>query len=123
MCAWPSAFAGTTRGLHRRPKHPWREFGAAEIKTLALGRLSRSGLQHQIENALAALLHRLLAVEDGAAIDVHVVFHALEHRRVGRKLDRGRGLAAEHAAAAGGEANEVGAAGHLPGCRDWVVTR
>jgi len=33
----------------------------------------------------------------------HVVFHALEHRRVGRKLDRGRGLAAEHAAAAGGK--------------------
>ena len=35
-------------------------------------------LQHQVENPLAALLHGLLAVEDGAAIDVHVVFHALD---------------------------------------------
>src|SRR5258705_13844603 len=49
---------------HRRAKHPGREFGAAEIKALALGRLSRSRLQHQLENALAALLHRFLAVED-----------------------------------------------------------
>src|SRR4030088_2513796 len=108
---------------HRRAKHPWREFGASEIKTLAFGRLSRSRLQHQVENALAALLHRFLAVEDGAAIDVHVVFHALEHRRIGRKLDRGRGLAAEYAAAAGGEANEIGAARHLPGRGDRVVAR
>ena len=86
--------------LHRR----------AEIKALALGRLSGGGLQHQVENALAALLHRFLAVEDGAAIDVHVVFHALEHRRVGRKLDRGCRLAAEYAAAPGGEAHQVVAA-------------
>src|SRR5882672_11722602 len=101
--------------LHRGPKHPRRKLGAAEIKTLALGRLARCGLQHQLKDALAALLHGLLAVEDGAAIDVHVVFHPGVHRRVGRKLDRRRGLAAEHAAAAGGEANEVGAARHLPG--------
>src|ERR1700732_5071457 len=36
------------RPLHRRAKHPWREFGAAEIKALALGRLTRGGLEHQI---------------------------------------------------------------------------
>ena len=33
--------------LHRRAKHPGREFGAAEIKTLALGWRSRSGPQHR----------------------------------------------------------------------------
>src|ERR1700694_4756788 len=98
---------GTTQKLHRRSKHPWREFGGAEVEAVALGRLSRRRLQHQVENTLAALLHRFLAVEDGAAIDVHVVFHAFIHGRVGRKLDRGRGLAAEHAAAAGGEADEI----------------
>src|SRR3954465_14044540 len=107
--------------LHGSPEHPWREFGTAEVKALALGRLSRGGLQHEIENALAALLHRLLAVEDGAAIDVHVLFHPLEHRRVGGELDRWRGLAAEHAASASGEADEIGAAGDLPGRRDRVV--
>src|SRR5581483_3681076 len=84
---------------HRGAEHPGRELRAAEVKTLALGRLARRGLEHEIEDALAALLHALLAIEDGAAIDVHVVFHALVHGRVGRKLDRGRGLAAEHAAA------------------------
>src|SRR3981081_769844 len=41
--------------LHRRAKHPWRKLGAAEIKTLALGRRAGGGLQHQIEDALAAL--------------------------------------------------------------------
>ena len=37
----------------------------------------------------------LFAVEDGAAVDVHVFFHALVHRRVGGELHRRRGLAAE----------------------------
>src|SRR6185437_11145701 len=55
---------------HRCAEHPGREFSAAKIKTLALGRLSRGGPEHQLENALAALLHGLFAVEDGAAIDV-----------------------------------------------------
>ena len=45
----------------------------------------------------------------------------LIHRRVGRKLDRRRRLAAEHAAAPGGEADEVGAARDLPGGRHRVV--
>src|SRR5450631_3367373 len=103
---------------HRRAEYPWREFGAAEIKALALGRLARGGLEDQVENALAARLHRFLAVEDGAAIDVHVLFHAPIHRRIGRKFDGWRGLAAEHAAAPRGEADEVGAAGDLSGGRD-----
>src|SRR5580698_3793742 len=119
----PSAFAdgdigeyGTTSGAnsHRRAEYPGRELRAAEVKTFTFGRLARGGLQHEIEDALAALLHGFLAVEDGAAIDVHVVFHPLVHRGVGRELDRGRGLAAEHAAAASGKADHVGAARDLP---------
>src|SRR6186713_2536881 len=101
---------------HRRAEHPGRELGTAEIKTLALGRLARGRLQDQLEDALATVLDALLAFEDGAAIDIHVLFHALVHGRVGRELDRRRGLAAEHAAAAGGEADEVGAASDLAGC-------
>src|SRR3954469_23894260 len=101
--------------LHRRAKHPGCELGAAEIEAFAFGRLAGRGLQDEIEDALTALLDAFLAFEDGAAIDVHVVFHALVHGGVGRKLDRGRRLAAEHAAAARGEADEIGAARHLPG--------
>jgi hypothetical protein len=48
-------------GSHRRPKHPGREFGAAEIEAFALGRLARGGLEHQVEDALAALLHGFFA--------------------------------------------------------------
>src|SRR5271154_6423762 len=121
---WPKPLSqqiNAANGLHRRAEHPGREFGAAKVKTLALGGLAGGGLEHQVENPLAALLHRFLTVEDGAAIDVHVVFHALVHRRVGRKLDRWRGLAAEYAAAPRREADEIGAACHLPRCRDRVV--
>jgi hypothetical protein len=114
---------GQSSSAHRSPKHPRRELRTAEIKRLALGRLARGHLQHQIEDARSALLHGLVAIKNGAAIDVRVVFHAPIHRRVGREFDRGRGLAVEHAAAAGGEADQVGAAGHLPGCRHRVVAR
>jgi len=104
-----------------RAEHPGRKLGAAKVKALALGRLARGRLQDEIEDALAALLDALLAFEDGAAIDVHVLFHALVHGRVGGELDRGRGLAAEHAAAAGGEADEIGAARDLARCGDRIV--
>src|SRR3954469_18683535 len=88
-------FIYSAQALHRRPKDPRRELGAAKVKTFALGRLAGRGFQHQIEDALAAFLHALFAVEDGAAIDVHVVFHALVHGRVGGELDGGCWLAAE----------------------------
>src|SRR5690348_10624982 len=44
---------------HRGAQHPWCELGAAEVEALALRRLAGGGLQDQIEDALAALLHRL----------------------------------------------------------------
>src|SRR5664279_1978037 len=49
--------AAPGESLHRCPKHPGREFGAAEVKTLALGGLAGSGLEHEIEDALATGLH------------------------------------------------------------------
>ena len=52
--------------------------------------------------SLALVLDRH-AVEDVAAIDVHVLDHALVHRRVGGELDRRHRLAAIGRAAAGGE--------------------
>jgi hypothetical protein len=90
---------------------------------LALGGRARGRAQHQVEDALAALLHGFLAVEDGAAVHVHVLLHAVIHGGVGRELDRWRRLAAEHAAAAGGEAHQIGPARHLPGGGHRVVAR
>jgi hypothetical protein len=52
---------------------------------------------------------RLLAVEDGAAIDVHVVFHAPVRRRVRRKLDRGGGLADRGGVGGGSSQGHTGA--------------
>ena len=66
-------------------------------------------------------MNGFFAFKDGAAVDVHVVFHAVEHGCVGGELDRWRGFAAEDAAAAGGETHEVGATGHLAGGGDRVV--
>ena len=90
--------------LHRRPQHPRRELGRAEIERLAFGPLARGDAQHQLKRAFAALLDRLVAIQHGAAIDVHVILDMSIHRRIGRQLDRGRRLAAEHRTAAEQEA-------------------
>ena len=58
----------------------------------------------------AALLFDGDAVEDVAAVDVHVVLHAAVGVVVGGELDRGRRLEAEGRAAAGGEGDDVAAA-------------
>src|SRR5262249_38932281 len=70
--------------------------------------------QDLLENLPAHDVHRR-AFEDNAGVDVHVVDHVLVHGRVGGDLDAGSGLAAEDAAAAGGEDQHVGAAGDDPG--------
>ena len=107
---------------HRRAEHPRREFRRAEVERFAFGRLAGGHAQDEVEDPLAALLNGLVAVEDRAAIDVHVVLDMAEHRGVGRQLDRRRGLAAEHRASSGGETNQVGAARHLTGRGDRIVT-
>jgi hypothetical protein len=65
----------TCQASHRRAQHPWRELRGAEVELLALRSLARRHAQHQLEDALAALLHALIAVEDRAAVHVHVVCH------------------------------------------------
>src|SRR5438045_8369806 len=73
---------------------------------LALARLTRGCRQDETKNLLARLVDGHPAVEDRAAIDVHVVFHALVKRRIRRELERRRGLAAVDGAASRGEADE-----------------
>src|SRR5262249_42159948 len=51
------------------------------------------------------------AFENNAGVDVHVVDHVLEHRGVDGDFDAGGGFATEDAAAAGGEDQDIGAAG------------
>src|SRR5258708_13920472 len=109
--------------LHHRADLPGLELVLAEAELLALGLLAASHVQDQLEDALAAFGHALRAVDDGAAIDVHVVGHALVERRVGRELDRGRRLAAEDRAAAGGEADHVRAGSDLARRRYRIVAR
>src|SRR6187551_684998 len=92
------------RQSHRRADLPGLELVVADPQRFGLGLLSRGCLHNQFKNLAAALLDRLLAVDDRAAIDVHVVGHPAIESCVGGELERRRRLAAEHRAAAGGEA-------------------
>src|SRR5581483_822534 len=96
------------------------EFGIAIAELFGLAALTGGDLQNVLEN-LPALVLDGDAVQHIAAIDVHVAGHALIDRRVGGKLDRGRGLAAIGRAAASGEAEDIGAARDLAGGRDGVI--
>jgi hypothetical protein len=78
-------YSAGERLLHGGAEHPGRELGGAEVELLALGLLARGSAQDQVEDPLAALLHRLLAIGDGAAVDVHVLLHAAKHRAVGSR--------------------------------------
>src|SRR5579883_3491290 len=98
------------RPLHHGAELPGRELVVAVAERLALALAARGGGEDELEDALAAGLDRFLAVDDGAAIQIHVVGHALEERGIGGELERGGGLAAIGRAAAGGEADEIGAA-------------
>ena len=113
----PPVLGGGSDGSSDRPGC---ELGRAEIKQLTLRALARCHTQDVLEDPFTRLLHRLGPIEDRAAVDVHVLFHALEQGRVGRDLDRGCRLAAEHAAAVSGEAHEVRTARHLPSRGNWI---
>src|SRR6185503_7691898 len=92
--------------LHHRAELPGRELVVAEAERLALRLLARGRLEDQLEDARADLGDALLAVDDGAAVDVHVVGHVAVEGGVGRQLQRRRRLAAEDRAAARGEADD-----------------
>lgn len=95
----------------------------AEPEQLALAAFARRDAQHLREDAFTHLRHRRRAVEDFAAVQVHVFGQPVVHRRVGRQFDRRDGLGTEHRAAPRREQNHVGAAGDLPGGRAGVESR
>src|SRR2546421_505614 len=99
-----------TLSSHCGAKRPRRELVVAVAELLALGLRARRGFEDQPEKALACLGNRLGAVDDRAAVEVHVVFLVREERRIGGELERWRRLAAVGRAASGGEADHVGAA-------------
>src|ERR1044071_793040 len=100
---------------------PGGELILAVAQLLALAALAGGGGKDQLEDLLAHFLDTGLAIEDLAAIDVHVLGHAVVHGRVGGKFQAWRWLAAEAGAASGGEADHVGAAGDLARHRDRIV--
>src|SRR5687767_6068759 len=68
--------------LHHRADLPGHEFILSIAVLLALGLFTRGSGQHQLEDAPAHLLDRNLAVDDFAAVDVHVLFLSFPERRV-----------------------------------------
>src|SRR6185437_16159434 len=107
---------------HGRPDLPGIEFRVAVAEKLGLGLFARSDRENLVEDLLALLGDRD-AVDHVAAIDVHVLDHPAVGLVVGGELDRGRRLAAISRAAAGGETEDVGAAGDLARRRHRVVAR
>src|SRR6185312_4738743 len=107
---------------HGRPNLPGIEFRVAVAEKLGLGLFARSDRENLVEDLLALLGDRD-AVDHVAAIDVHVLDHPAVGLVVGGELDRGRRLAAVSRAAAGGEAENVGAPGDLAGRRHRIVAR
>src|SRR5262249_43304248 len=76
--------------LHHRAERPRRELGLAEAEGLALRLLAGGHAQDEVVDPPAGSRHRLLAVRDAAAVDVHVVGHAPVEGGVRGDLDRAR---------------------------------
>ncbi len=85
--------------------------------------MARCRAQDEVKYAPAVILNRLFAVDDGSAIDIHVVSHASIEGAIRRKLERRRRLAAEDAAAAGRKHTDVAAASDQAGHAHWIVPR
>src|SRR5438874_13635927 len=68
-CAWNTF---VIRRSHHRADLPRHEFVLAVAVLFALARLARCGREHKAEDALAHFLDAGPAVDDLAAIDVHV---------------------------------------------------
>src|SRR5690606_14271280 len=102
---------------------PWHKFALPIAVDLAFAAPARGGVEHQAEDALAHGLHAAEAVDHFAAVDVDVVGLALPQLGVGRQLQRRRGRTAIGGTAARGEADEIGAARHLPRGRYGVIPR
>ena len=106
--------------LQRCALEPGLEFFFAEAVDLAAGEFAGGHGEDFVEDSLAGLFDGLFAVDDGAAVDVHVVGHAVVDGGVGGDFEGWGGFAAEDGAAAGGEADDVGSAGYLAGGGDGI---
>src|ERR1041384_1389225 len=73
--SWSTRRCDGRSRLHHRADLPGYELGVAITEIFRLGARARRGRQNFPENLLALLLHGD-AVEDVAAVDVHVVDHA-----------------------------------------------
>src|SRR5687768_6613454 len=109
--------------LHGRTDLPGHELVVAEAEELALGALPRGHGEHLAKDLLALRFDGRVAVDDVAAIDVHVLFHRGVKARIGGELYGRRGLRPEGGAAAGGEADQLRASGDLAGGGRRVVAR
>src|SRR5690606_13799339 len=85
--------------------------------------LTGSHRQYPLENLLPLALHVAVAADDIAAIDIHILTHAIEQALVTGELQAGHRLEAEGGAPAGSKADDIGAGGHLAGHRYRVVAR
>src|SRR5437764_1838731 len=109
--------------LKCRAQNPRRELFVADSGQLAAGRFPAGDGDDFFEDTEADLLDSFGAVENGAGIDVHVILHPIEERRVRGDLDARRGFAAVNTAAAGGEDADVAAAADEAGHADRIVSR
>src|SRR4051812_35570739 len=100
---------------------PGRKFIRAVVELLALRLPAGGGFQHQPEDAFTHFLYRRSAVENLAAVHVHVIAHPAVHVAVRGKLERRHRLAAKTGTAPGRKADEIGSARNLPGGRNRIV--
>ncbi len=107
-------------GLEGCALEPGLEFFFAEAVDFAAGEFAGGHRQECFEDSCSCLFYVLFPVDDGAAVDVHVVGHAVVEGGVGGDFEGWGGFAAEDGAAAGGEADDVGSAGDLAGGRDGI---
>ena len=63
--------------LQRCTLEPGLELFFAEAENFAAGLFTGCGSEDVVEDSLAGLFDCLFAVDDGAAVDVHVVGHAV----------------------------------------------
>src|SRR5690349_14970405 len=104
-------------GSHHRADLPGHEFVVAIAEGFRLRLLAGRNRNHLGEN-LSALLVDRDAIQNIAAVDVHVFFLALPGVVVGGKLDRRRRLEAERRTASRREGDHIAAGCDLAGDAD-----
>lgn len=80
--------------LHHDTHLPGAEFQSADAVCLAAWLATRCDVQDGLEDLPSDVFHAGAPIGDDAAVDVHIIGHALVHRRIGGQLDARHGLAA-----------------------------